>query len=723
MRYWLLLWTVCGWALDLREARIVDGGEEVAATVLREELARRSGSFRPGAAGPEIRLGVDRQLAAEEYEWTTGENGVGIAGGSRRGLLYGLGSFLRRVEWGPGRLQIAENTGERSKPEFALRGHQLGYRATSNSYDAWDVAQMDQYVRELVLFGANAVENIPFQDEKPAPLMKVTRAEMHRAMSRMAEKYDIEYWVWLPADFDLTDGVKRAAFLRQFEGMVADSARLDGVFVPGGDPGHNAPELVMPLLEDLARRTETRTRAKIWLSLQGFNREREEYVYRWIEKERPRWLGGLVAGPSSPPAERSRARLPREYGLRLYPDITHNKICQFQVPNWDQAYALTLGREGINPRPSEMRRIFHRIANLSTGFLSYSDGVHDDVNKVVFTMLGWNPQREAREMLVEYARFHFSTPHAATIADAILALEGNWKGPLEDNGGVEATLAAWEKLGAELPWLSGNWRWQMNQLRAVYDAYTRRRLRHEKKIEDDVNGILERADWGVEERVEKARARLAEWPTEPGLRARIEELCAALFRSIGLQTSVPKYGASGAERGAILDFVDHPLNNRWWLEDELEKARQTGNAARLLEIARWERPGAGSFYDDVGHEGRSPRVEMDERDEPMFWWLDQGMSRLRLSEQTTMWPKRVRYLGLERGAKYVVKTGGQGQSLLRVNGERVVGEKREGFHWFRVPERALAEGVLELTWDIPEDEEQLNWRQRSRLSEVWLLRE
>ncbi len=83
----------------------------------------------------------------------------------------------------------------------------------------------------------------------------------------------------------------------------------------------------------------------------------------------------------------------------------------------------------------------------------------------------------------------------------------------------------------------------------------------------------------------------------------------------------------------------------------------------------------------------------------------------------------MRYVGLERGAKYVVKTGGQGQSLLRVNGERVVGEKREGFHWFRVPEGALAEGVLELTWDIPGDEGQLNWRQRSRLSEVWLLRE
>ena len=41
-----------------------------------------------------------------------------------------------------------------------------------------------------------------------------------------------------------------------------------------------------------------------------------------------------------------------------------------------------------------------------------------------------------------------------------------------------------------------------------------------------------------------------------------------------MQTSVKKYNASGAERGAILDFLDYPLNNRWWLADEFEKIRQ-----------------------------------------------------------------------------------------------------------------------------------------------------
>jgi hypothetical protein len=41
-----------------------------------------------------------------------------------------------------------------------------------------------------------------------------------------------------------------------------------------------------------------------------------------------------------------------------------------------------------------------------------------------------------------------------------------------------------------------------------------------------------------------------------------------------MQTSVKKYNASGEERGAILDFLDYPLNNRWWLSDEFAKIRK-----------------------------------------------------------------------------------------------------------------------------------------------------
>jgi hypothetical protein len=84
------------------------------------------------------------------------------------------------------------------------------------------------------------------------------------------------------------------------------------------------------------------------------------------------------------------------------------------------------------------------------------------------------------------------------------------------------------------------------------------------------------------------------------------------------------------------------------------------------------------------------------------------------------------YEGLPEGGRYVVESTGYGQALLRINGERVtptldrreIGEKKE----FPVDPKYLKERKLVLTWDRPADEGHLNWRQHSRLAEVWLVK-
>ena len=432
----------------------------------------------------------------------------------------------------------------------------------------------------------------------------------------------------------------------------------------------------------------------------------------------------------------------KSYKLRLYPDLTHNKLCQYEVPEWDQAYALTLGREAVNPRPAEFAAIHNRYAPFSDGFISYSDGVHDDVNKTIFSALSWDPSLNPRDILIDYGRAYFNPAVAEEAADAILALERNWHGPLADNGAVEGTLLAWRELERKAPRLAGNWRWQMCLLRANYDAYVRRRLIRESALESEANRILCAAT-DPDAAVSAAAAvlnRAVEQPASPELRARIVELCEQLFHSIGLQTSVKKYHASGAERGAVLDFVDYPLNNRWWLEDEFQKVRlmtaRADKLRRLKEIGTWEDPGPGGFYDNVGNIAKSPHVvhasfnPADPR--PLresgttFWWWNEGMSRARLTWQVTTWPVAVIYEGLAENGTYVVQSSGYGQALLRMNGElvkptrdgREMGERKE----FPVDPKILKSGKLILTWDRPKDEGHLNWRQKSRLAEVWLVK-
>ena len=189
-----------------------------------------------------------------------------------------------------------------------------------------------------------------------------------------------------------------------------------------------------------------------------------------------------MCGPSSPSIPSTRKRLDPRYPIRSYPDITHNVRCQYPIPWWDTALAVTLGREAINPRPVQYAEIHNASAPETAGFISYSDGVHDDVNKVVWNVLAWDSDTPLREILIEYARFFFAPEVAETAADGIFALERNWIGSLRDNGGVDATLALWNGLEKQAPALEGNWRWQMCLVRAVYDAYTRHRLIFESAL-------------------------------------------------------------------------------------------------------------------------------------------------------------------------------------------------------------------------------------------------
>ncbi len=762
--------------IDLSNATIVTRAgdlsppEQMAATVLVEEIESRTG----------IRLNVSTEWPASGAaiaisttdvppEWSRAplpnreENGadklrdgyrlvvqnsrdVWIIGADGRGALYGAGALLRNLSWAKGKAAIADDIDIATAPAYPIRGHQLGYRARANSWDAWTPEQFDQYIRELAFFGINSIENIPFQDERENSLMKLSRRDMNRELSAICARYGLDYWVWTPADFDLNDGRLRAAALDQHEQLYRDCEELTGVFFPGGDPGSNPPELVLPFLEDVSKRLQSiHPDARVWLSLQGFNRDHIKETITFLEHESPDWLGGLVAGPSSPPIPFTRNMLPAKYKYRLYPDITHNKLCQYPVPWWDQAFALTLGREAINPRPAQYAYIHNWFAPYSDGFISYSDGVHDDVNKTVWSSLGWDPKTDVQTILVEYCRTFFGPSVAEDAADGILALERNWRGSLRDNGAVEGTYLQWQRLVRSAPRLESNWRWQMCLVRAAYDTYVRRRLIHESALEDEANAILR--DCGVrgaDQAIVQAQNvldRCLEEPVAPELRRRIVKLCEMLFESCALQTSVEIYNASGAERGAFLDFLDYPLNNRFWLEDEFAKVRammsEEDKQARLIEIASWEDVGPGSFYDDIGNPAKSPHVRRSEdvftepgeeaQPSPTYWWWDSGKSRERLSWQSSMnWPEAVVYEGLDPDGDYQIRTTGYGQCLLLVDDERIApridGIEIGMFKLFDVPAHALDDRKLVLTWDHPIDEGELNWRQQSRLSEMWLLK-
>ncbi len=742
--------------------------QKAAAVILAEEIKKRTGlqstitSTWP-ATGNVIVLTTPSQAATsqatlpatpaliqkpESYRILTQQKGgrtvVTIEGFDARGVLYGAGQLLRDFAYKSGAVGLPTNLPVSTTPAKPIRGHQLGYRNTANSYDAWTVAQFDQYIRELVVFGTNSIESIPIFEEEKSPHFKMAPDDMNAAISGICSKYGLDYWAWVPAQFDARDTAKRNHYLARMEKISKMSPTLTGIFFPGGDPGDNPPETVWPLLKDMAKVVQKyHPEALVWLSLQGYTAAQSQTIYQYVRDEKPNWLGGLVTGPSSPPVEETRAALAPSYKLRYYPDLTHNVRCDLPVPWLDPVFNFTLGRESVNPRPMHYTAMYRFVEPFMDGFISYSDGVHDDVNKITWTRLAWDASLTERQIMTEYANFFFNSGVKETAADGLLALEKNWQGPAAANGGVQTTWTAWRQMELQNTSLAGNWRWQMYLLRANYDAWARNRGRFEAAQEEKANDILRNsATIGADKAMSEALAVLEEPlrnPADTMLRRRVINLCDTLFHSIGLQTSVKKYRASGEERGAVLDFIDYPLNNRWWLEDRfaaIKKLPASEQVAALTTIANWEHPGQGGFYDDIGNVAKSPHVLRGESwqtdpllrkaDTPGFGWWNDGFSRERQSWITSLrWPVGLEYNTLDTNVSYTIRVTGFGDCLLIINGQRVahtmygkgLGEVKE----FPVPKELIKRGKITVGFeDINEDN--VNWRQQSRITEVWLIK-
>jgi len=679
------------------------------------------------------------ELKKEGYRiFCTKQNGrdvVWITGSDERGILFGTGKLLRTAIMGKNKFCLSEPLDFASSPIQSIRGHQLGYRNHANSYDAWDVKKYEQYIRDLVVFGTNAIETIPLGDRDDSVLFPIPPEEMNIHISELCALYGIDYWIWTPVSCDLSDRVKRDAELDRAEAFYKKCPKLDNVFFPGGDPGDNHPKDVLPFLRELNDRLQKyHPGAGIWISLQGFNAEKIDYFYTYLEKNNPDWLRGVVTGPGSPPMAETRYRLPKKYMHRNYPDITHNVRCDYPVQNWDQAYMLTIGREGCNPRPNFYSKIQGAAAQLTDGFVSYSDGCHDDVNKVIWSMRSWDNDMEPTEILTDYCRYFFGPELAVRGAEGINALEQDWVGPIKTNGGIETTFEFWKNLEKENPGLLNNWRWKMLVLRSYYDTYQHRRKIYEQKLEKEANKILATAkSIGSENAMNQVLEMVNRADTKPlnaDMHQKIVTYCDDLFHLIGLQTDVEHYHAANSQRGCILQFVNYPLNNRWWLADEFKKIEKMENEAKKLErlevIRTWETPGPGSFYDNISNIETGPRVLTTSYDGTDVAWWNGGNSRARLSSQLFQIEPVLEYNNLDFNGKYKIRVSGQGEALIRVDGERLeptlynkgIGEFKE----FVVPKWITQDGKMRVTFDRPE-ESHLRWTSYSHISEVWLLKQ
>lgn len=707
----------------------------------------------PGTPAPPVAVVVPQ--AAEGYAiWvdTTSRKApvVCIVGRDVRGALFGVGRLLRALRMTEGRMSLDADFTVSSAPRYPVRGHELGYRNKSNTYDAWSVEQFEQYIRDLAVFGANTVQLLAELKHMDIEGHHMTESVFERTpkLTRLIGSYGLRVWIWLPPGEKAFHPETREETLAICRALFEQCSPIHAVFVPGGDPGDAHPKVLLPWLKEMADiLRESHPEAEVWLSNEDMPHDWNDYLFEFLHRERPRWLTGIVFGTwVKLPIEAMRARIPAEYPIVQYADITHCIECQHPVHEWDRAYAVTLGREPINPRPMAMARIHDVTAPMSIGFNTYSDGVNDDVNKIVWSAKGWDPNVLPADVLREYGQYFIREDLGNEVATGLQALERNWQGPLIENTGVETTLALWQRIeeraGEDV---KTNWRLQMALFRAYYDAYVFRRLAAETSREEKARSELEKAgEIGVDAAVARAREHLAEADSHgdaPDLRARIEQLGDLLFRNIGMQLSVEKYGAANWERGAVLDALDNPLNDRLWFEsaftEVLAMSDEPARMEKLKRLLNWEEAGPGGFYDDLGNPRRQPHLVLEKE-----WAADPGYVQSTQNEFITIkgreawrrsWrdqaqtlygtPLRMRYDNLDPNASYTLRVLYTGRFRPTM---RLVANKAYEIHGslpqptevtpleFVVPREATASGTLELEWHL------LSGR-GCQVAETWLI--
>jgi hypothetical protein len=774
--------------VDLTRAVVVApanlaGPERTAVRVLTEEIAKRTGvrpkvaSDWPAADTPVIAVGPLASSSSwagaglkglpnahapgrEGYRVALNTNArpaptVVVLGTDARGVLFGVGRLLRELHMTSGSVRVPPNLAIVSAPQVALRGHQLGYRPKTNAYDAWDVPMWEQYIRDLAIFGTNAIELIPprSDDAPDSPHFPLPQIEMMVEMSRLAEEYGQDVWIWYPAlDKDYGDPKQVEFALKEWAEVFQKLPRIDAIFVPGGDPGHTEPKHLMALLEkQTASLRKFHPKAQMWVSPQGFTKVWMD-EFNAILKAEPAWLAGLAFGPQvrdSLPI--LRANLPKRYKIRRYPDITHSLRSQYPVQDWDIAHALTSQREQINPRPMDEAVIFRALMPYATDFITYSEGANDDVNKIVWSGLGWDPKADVLQILREYSRYFIGPRYTDSFAQGLLALERNWRGPLASNTSIYTTLEQFQSMErAASPRDLQNWRFQQALYRSYYDAHVRARLLHETAIEERALERLRTVRRGdSRQAIADAERILSEAHDRPApeWRLRVYTLAEALFQSIRQQLSVERYKAIAVGRGATLDSFETPLNNSGWLVARFAEIAALPNEddrlAAIDRIVRWTDPGPGGYYDDLGNPSQQPHLVRGlpfEEDPQRFkstltgfgYRPDWRLSWMTHAESFWDTPLQMRYTGLDPSAQYRLRVVYAGDVFSMNTLIKLVANDKYEIHpplkkempikpvEFDVPAEATRGGELTLTFSAPSGMGSAG--RGNQIAEVWLMR-
>lgn len=483
-------------------------------SILRRRLRERFNVNDQAADKSDMTLTLDIQpgIGTEGYKITVVGNQVTVIGNDNRGLLYGVGKFLRTLryegsKWVPGSWQGV------SVPEKPVR---LLYFAThfQNFYAEAPIEEVEAYLEDLALWGYNGL--LVWFDMHHYTGIKDPKAQAFicrlRALLNSATKLGLTPGLVALSNegYSTTPNELRAThpgrgfygceicpnksggtelILKNIDEEFSAFADLPiGYFgMASYDQGGCGCEQCKPwggngylkitrAVADLYR--SRFPSGKVFLATWLFDEDDWKGMAEAF-KTKPEWVDYLLADAHETfPKYLLENPVPGNLPLINFPEISM----------WN---AWPWGAYGASPLPNRFERLWNSVRDKVSGGLPYSEGIYEDINKIIYSQFYWDRNSRAADALHEYVSFELSVEFADAILEAVEIMEKNhglstWAWATRpgspkiivvnpEDHGAEKAYKLMKSVDAKLPEATRKcWRWRILLLRAMFDYELRR---------------------------------------------------------------------------------------------------------------------------------------------------------------------------------------------------------------------------------------------------------
>lgn len=455
-----------------------------------------------------VELAVEPGIGAEGYKIADGAAGtIRIIGNDNRGLLYGVGKFLHTSAYGSQGFTPGSWRGV-SVPKLPVRGV---YFATHfhNFYQEAPIEDVAQYIEDMSLWGPNSflvwfgMEEFNGIDDPKAQAM----LDRLRALLKIVKDLGLNACLGCicndgyknsPADLRADDStVGHEGYHTKMGNRIFNLGNelcpskpgvpemqlgfcqekfdafktigLDYWFIwPYDNGGCTCPECAPWGANGYLRTAEPLARAyrnafpngKVILGTWYFDRWATgewDGITAKFNAKKPDWVDYIMADNfEAYPRYPLDKGVPGGLPLLNFPDISM----------WGQE---PWGGYGANPHPARLQARWDETGKKLSGGFPYSEGIYEDMNKVICDQLYWASDRPTIETVKEYIAFEFSPEVVDDVAAVVTTLESNH---IRNRIGPSAVAAyqTMERVDAKLtPQARRSWRWRVLFLRALID--------------------------------------------------------------------------------------------------------------------------------------------------------------------------------------------------------------------------------------------------------------